>query len=436
MKLVFSSVILVTLLLQHVFCSLLVPQNYYLTDFRLCETRWNISAVSSLSEFGVDAAFNELIPAKFPVSYSGSIREPYDKQLPLNEIHNFYILFQGKVLTFSLNPSIAFDLLNNKSSEEIYDFRPGLTGDYDDFYIKTRTNTTKHVQLDYGGVANLGIRINGGYITFAIGGKVVQHSGYSIMEQKLNNSGPRIEIYDYNREDLSHGFEAGMLMLKKAYLFGALFNSFAGVNIKYDKSRIPIHAANIQFDKKLTQEQVNIAYLGNTDIKRSIDIWLGLQPRSKFQVKRTDMFLKWKSLYGLTLDDSYISLRINHEKKTNYHFNAGITKEKDAIDTLASQKKVTESQIHVVPALFITKNISLRVPISVENPHINQLQCGFSGDIQIAIPFKNSLEVHTEINSGELFFNNSRIRGQFIQFPPVYYRAYAAFLKVDILCLL
>ena len=436
MKIVSSSFILLISLLQNVFCNLLVPQNYYLTDFHLCETRWDVSAVSSLSELGIDAAFNELFSTKFPVSYSGSVREPYDKRLPLNEIHNFYILFQGKVLTFGLNPSIAIDLLNNKSIEESYDFRPGPTNTNDKFYIKTRTNSIKQMQLDYSGVANLGIHIKGGYITLAIGAKVVQHSGYNITEQKLNNKDLRIEIYDYNRDELSYGFETGILVLKQINFFGCLLNRFAGIDIKYDKSRIPIHASKIQFDTEKTQEQVTIAYLGNTTTKRSVDVWIGLQPRNLLQVKRADMFIRGKLLYGLALVNSHISFRISDEKRTNYHFDAGITDEREAVDTLMSGNGITESQIHIVPALFITKNISLQIPISIVNPQTSQFRGVFSGDIHLAIPLKNSLEVHAEINSGELFINNLHIRGQFEQFPPVYYRAYTAFLKINVLCLL
>jgi hypothetical protein len=397
----------------------LVPPAFFLVNRELSEVRWTSGVSSSLGRLYANATSDDVVLSRLPISYTGSIAKPYDRGLPLEERHGLYARVPGHHLTFGLSPSVGINTLSNTSSQTVGHSRPGGEGLPDASYTKTATINDRCAQLTYAGTANLGLRVRRLFIVGTAAGRLSQQFGYRVSSQTIDNREMHIAIRDYNPNDVSYGATGGLMCVRKATLLNRPWHLFVGAQGVYDKQRALVRGSPVPALDDDLGVSLGIDYIGSTRTETVGTGWVGLRPALPMLAAKEHMLYRGRHIHGLTLDEVHARARYAIVDQTDYRFSAVNARSSGNVDSMLSGTETAEISAGFTPALFITRNVSLTIPVYAtvfsERMEIDPVypvlpgrtggHASVSANVRVSVPVANAARIDINAGTGKLVAN-------------------------------
>lgn len=416
----------------------LVPEEFYLERHAAHDVRFRADANLSIYEGGIKSAVYDLAGStNSPLWYSGSIMSPYSERRAMEQTHAISAATPGQRFRASLTLGANANALYNRVAEISSD-RGGPPEAYSHFYLRDRTSVNRHLRLRSIGALNLQAVVGDYRITLSVAGSLIQHWGYSYSSLTENARDILHTIREYEPTDLSTGWSAGALAAGNFEVGYGVFRTVAGVRHSRRSEDLPLRA-DIPLPRWDT-DGVPLCFVGSRGTELSTWLWAGWHTARRYDSWEDRLLYRGDIVAGFTLAEGLVRVGNVERDSLEVRYYPHFPDDSTGFRRRRGKTRLRDSYTTVVPELYVTQLFSLSAPTGIwafdkDAPWESHSRLGafLAGAIHVRVPIGKRGLIVVSARSGDLEVEmqpGSALTGLL---QPVYYRAYRATMKIDLI---
>lgn len=404
---------------------------FFLSDDYYDRYAWFTDLSSTLKKLDVNVSFKQSVnPHLAWLSYKGAVNKAYSNSRPLKEMHNLLITKENAHLSLGAKASFGMSIFHDNSKEEAWNFYPA--DEQDEFYSRSISRFINNERYTYGLDGNCRAGGHGAFVTLMAGGTLISQRGYAIEKDMTYNKNAEISVHDYQPQDISYEFNAGVKVTKEIKLACMYYVSFADFSVMYGQDRNKLRVPPELYGIRTSARPADLQITGDRCNRWTTQFSIGFQPIDEVTYVKQLIVNGTDNSNKVTINSFKFSVFSRKEDYSLYRYTHKSSSGYETLDTLTSQSKFIRFSNTVVPEVFIIKPVSFQIPIVVQSEakDLNsKVQTGsITGVIHFRALLKDDFFIDAAVSSGELAVNLDKEHNDVL--PIFHYRAYTAFLRI------
>lgn len=331
------------------------------------------TSLSPLS-FGAHARVLDMGSPVVPLSYIGSIDKPLDEEGPSTEHHRAFVEFPtwwpGVKGAISLATGIEALVGRNVDKRQLH----FVAGDGSRWpWFDRRTTHTRHTRLRYAAGGNVVVPVGAGDMIVQFDAGLVQHWGYSFVEDIRIRGTAGVEFEDYEPEHVSPELGAGLLVRTPVTPAARPFRLITGARFRRTTDRVPLKRDGRGFPTGGSLECIGMSYWDGFEVIQkgheqrglSVDLWIGVRPDSVFRPPEGQMFAGRGGFHGILVREAAAGLHWEEVYRMDSTCTVGEWADSALLVASRYRGMARVAECRFAPELFLTRGVSVCLPLSV-----------------------------------------------------------------------